>query len=446
MASVFLGINKSNPKEQVIWDTSSVVNGHWIIVGGTGAGKTYQIGNICRQMQKQGMRIHIFDPHGDIETDPRYTSYTEFSEISPYGINPLIINPSPMYGGVRKRINAFIQTVNKYSSKLDDRQEAGLRYMLTELYARHGFDYANPDTWASGELDASAFKKMPTIDDLHDLIYHKLRGFFLGHMSKVSDLFDRMNDRLLSYRRLQRYKGEDHRERARDNDALIEQERQKLNEMKEELKDTFNRCIETVQDDEIDQYIRYGSRDLLKSLYDKIENIRNLGIFKPTTPPFEKEKPLWRYDMSSLRVEEQGYLVELTLEQIFADAIQRGFVNEVDTLVFIDEAQRFLSVDDKDSTVSIIYREARKFGVGLALATQNCAAFPQDVVINAGTKVVLGVDEAYQDIMARVLGIERVRFIQPRKNALIQIKAKNTLSGNRFIDTLLGGKAARHED
>lgn len=437
MAKVFFGINKANPKESVEWNTSSVVNGHWVIVGGSGSGKTHQIRAICGQLQTQDMRVYIFDPHGDIDTDPHYTSTVEFSEASPYGINPLVINPSPVYGGVRKRINTFIRTINRYSGKLSNREEAAMRYALRELYDLHGFDYSNPSTWQCGPR-----KKIPTLEDLHKFVYHKLRGFIVGHMYNL-DIFERFNKGILDLRRLQRYKDPEEREQERDQNHT-ESEQESPDGIREELRNTFNDYTESLQEDELEQYVKYESKDVLKSLLDRIENLKNLGIFKPVPPPFDPSRPIWRYNMRSLYVEEQGYLVELTLEQIFSDAVQRGLRDEVDTLVFIDEAQRFLSSEDQDHIVSVIFREMRKFGGGLALATQNCSVFPTDIVINSGVKMILGVDEAYQDILAKTLGMERIRFIQPRKNASTQIKTRNSSAASRFVDTLL--ESVGHKD
>jgi len=390
MGVVYFGIDKANPRESVRWVSNEVVNGHWIIVGGSGAGKTHQIRNICDQLKASGMRrIYIFDPHGDIETDPQYTSVVEFSETSPYGINPLIVNPSPVYGGVRKRINNFVKMIQRYSSHLDDSSSFALRAVLKELYAQWGFDYRDPATWAD--------RQPPTLDDLSKFLYSKLYEFNFGGIRQGLD-------------RLQRAEDRDVERSYKDSGSVVHQR------------------------------ILYGSGDVLKSLYDRIENIKDLGVFKSLEPPFDPGKPIWRYDMSRLLAEEQGYLVELTLEEIFRETVARGFKqNEVDTLIFIDEAQRFISQDDQDHIVSVIFREIRKFGGGLALATQNCSVFPTDIVINSGTKIILGVDESYQDLLARTLGVERIRFIQPRKNALIQIKKNtDTMVGGRYIDTLLG--------
>ncbi|MDA8103765.1 MAG: DUF87 domain-containing protein [Nitrospiraceae bacterium] len=425
MSKVYIGINKSNPRETVEWNTEELVNGHWIIVGGTGSGKTHRIVDITRQLQTQNMRIHVFDAHGDIRTDPEFTSRVEFSEISPYGINPLSINPSPIYGGVRKRINSLIRLINKYSDKFEDRQEAVMRYALNDLYSLHGFDSKNPETWA---LDST---KMPTLEDLRRFIYEKIKGFMLGHMCEISDTFERLNRGLLDIRRLHRY----------DVPWKIEmrageRHEQMIGSLREELKAVFGRLVDTVEADDFEQFIHYDGKEVLKALYDRIEKMRAMGVFKTVPPPFDPDKPIWLYAMDSLCVEEQGYLVELTIEELFSGAVQRGFRSEVDTLVFIDEAQRFISSDDRDHIISVIFREIRKFGGGLVLATQNCETFPTDVIVNSGTKMILGVDEGYHDILSKKLGVERIRFIQPRKNALVQINTKTTSLGSRFVDTL----------
>jgi len=415
-----IGRNRSNPKEEIVWDSNDVINGHWIIVGGSGTGKTYQIKNIISQVKQQGVsRIHIFDPHGDISTSPDYTSSVRFSESAPYGINPLTVNPDPYYGGVRRRINSFIGMINRYSAKLDYRQEAALRYLLQELYSTFGFENDKPDTWAC--------KTTPTLIDLINLVSHNLKSFFVGHMHAISTQIDYLSGQLLHLRRLNQQMPPNN-----ENDKNI-------TALKDNLKTMFAHYIDNLTTgDEIDRYIKYDSQDTLKAIYDRMENLRALGIFKTHQPPFNPAQPIWHYDMRNLYVEEQGYLVELTLEQIFIKATQEGFKDEIDTLVFVDEAQRFISPDTPDHIIAVISREARKFGIGLVLATQNCSNFSEDIIINSGSKMILGVDEAYLHPLSKSLGIEpnRIRFTHPRKSALVQFKSKKASSDGRFIEVL----------
>lgn len=55
------------------------------------------------------------------------------------------------------------------------------------------------------------------------------------------------------------------------------------------------------------------------------------------------------------------------------------------------------------------------------------------------TKVILGVDEMYHESLSRKLGIKAVRlkYIKPKKTALIQIKGMDERASSGFFDVIL---------
>jgi hypothetical protein len=136
--------------QNVIMDTASLINGHLQISGISGTGKTHQlrflIGAMVESAAKMGqpLRIHVIDPHGDIEAP--YASMVMFSEATRYGYNPLEINPDPDYGGVRRTIQKFIASISKQKG-LGVKQEAVIRYLLQDLYDERGFKADDPATW-----------------------------------------------------------------------------------------------------------------------------------------------------------------------------------------------------------------------------------------------------------------------------------------------------------
>jgi len=139
----------------VSWSSEHAVNGHCLMVGMSGAGKTYNLRKMIRQMLETGngaTRFHVFDVHGDIDVPG--SSSVLFSEQTDYGMNPLRINPDPHFGGVRKRIQGFINTMNKVMRQLGTKQEAVLRNILYDVYWRHGFRQDDPSTWVIDEGDA----------------------------------------------------------------------------------------------------------------------------------------------------------------------------------------------------------------------------------------------------------------------------------------------------
>src|SRR4051812_3545614 len=99
-----LGITtKSTP---VVWDTSKLINGHVLILGASGVGKSHTIRKMIRRalasaaQSRQSIRCHVFDVHGDLDIPA--ASEVQFSESVANGLNPLRVNPDPHFGGVRK--------------------------------------------------------------------------------------------------------------------------------------------------------------------------------------------------------------------------------------------------------------------------------------------------------------------------------------------------------
>ncbi len=97
MKTVF-GIDSAFAKKgetvPVIWDSKKVINAHMLLVGKSGTGKTFTLKKIIDQLKTQSLnniRIRIIDVHGDIDIEG--SSSVKFSESSPYGFNPLAINP-----------------------------------------------------------------------------------------------------------------------------------------------------------------------------------------------------------------------------------------------------------------------------------------------------------------------------------------------------------------
>ena len=93
-------------------DFDALVNAHMLIMGKTGMGKTTFLRRAIQQMVRTTPtpRIHIMDVHGDIELTG--ASSVRFSESTEYGLNPFVVSADPHFGGVRKRVQDFIATIN----------------------------------------------------------------------------------------------------------------------------------------------------------------------------------------------------------------------------------------------------------------------------------------------------------------------------------------------
>ena len=82
------------------------------------------------------------------------------------------------------------------------------------------------------------------------------------------------------------------------------------------------------------------------------------------------------------------------LEELFAEAVQRGEQKTIRDVIFLDEAHIFFD-DNPDNIINTIAKEARKFGVALICISQSPTHFSEDFIAAVSTKVILGIDELY---------------------------------------------------
>lgn len=428
---LLLGSVKSqNPaarSDGVWWDDRLAINGHMLIAGASGTGKTHRIRSIVSALQSQNpdLRVHVLDQHGDIKIQGE--SRVVFSETSPYGLNPLRVSPDRDFGGVRKRVRAFVAALKRTSAALGAKQEACIINLLSDLYGSNGFFADDPRTWSLA-YDARANKRYPrrhpTILDLKRFADYKLRGMLTGSGSKAMAVLDRLNKKTSALERA-----------GRRADAGEEVELAGLRSECVELYQSYVESIETGR--ELDDAIRYSSKDVLASVCERITTLESSGIFKNQPPPFDEASRVWAYDVRSLSRDEAILFADTFLEDLFMAEKAKGESKAVRTLVVIDEAHLLVS-EEPGHVLTRLFLEARKLGVACLLASQGFAHFPQDILTNAGMKCVLGISEEIQAATARALCVEprRLGDIIPRKTALVQVKNAGELS-NRYLDVVL---------
>ena len=430
----------SGRKEPVVFDTQKLVNAHTMIIGKSGVGKTHTLKKMLSQMTEQAhLRIHVMDVHGDI--DIAGASSVRFSEATPYGFNPLMINPDPDFGGVRKRIQSFIATLNRTSMKLGPKQEAALRNLLVDLYAANGFYENDANSWKINDGVKRQYpKKMPTMEDAVKFARAKLKMMFLGTSSESVQALEAL------YRKQGQYYRAAKKLRATESaspDATkLEIMKKELSAMAEDSTTLFREHLDAVATGhELDDLLKYDSKDVMKSVVDRLENLHSSGIFRSQRPPFDNSASIWRYDIKALSPPEKKMFVSFLLEAIFYHATQRGVKSDVVELVVLDEAHLFLT-DDEDNPINIIAKEARKFGLGLFCASQSPLHFSDDFLSNVSTKIILGIDQMFWDGSARKLkvDIKALEWIVSQKKILIQLNNRGE-SRNEFIYTALNADA-----
>ncbi len=121
------------------------------------------------------------------------------------------------------------------------------------------------------------------------------------------------------------------------------------------------------------------------------------------------------YDLGSVAGDVKNLYASLILARLVARMEVRGVNQGLKTLVVVDEAWRLLR--NSGAVLRRLFKEARSYGVGVVLATQNPEDLPPEIIDNAGTVVAFGspADE-YVSKIARLVSLreeehDRVRWL-----------------------------------
>lgn len=417
----------------VNWDYNSLVNAHALIMGKTGMGKTTFLCQVIQQMMSitSTPRIHIMDVHGDIMVQG--ASSVRFSESTEYGLNPFVVSSDPHFGGVRKRVQDFIATING-CRPIGAKQEAVMRHLITDLYAANGFFADNHKSWLLEDGYQRKFpKRYPTMDDACRFSFGKLKQLIIGSDTKSGKALEELNkvtSKIYRISKQQSLPGA-----AMDEELLAKA----MNHRTEALK-CFTEYVENLETGkELEDFVKYESKDVLKSTVERFENLKASGIFKNKLPPFDINSPVWRYDITALREDEKRMFVEFRLQEIFSAAMEKGPLRDGEgilrDIMIIDEGHLFFR-DDQNNILNTISKEGRKFGLGLVCASQSPTHFSEDFFSNVATKIVLGVDQMYWDNLVRKMKIESkyLQYIKPFQVIGVQMNNKGEMR-SRFTMT-----------
>lgn len=471
---------KRGARVPVVSDMAQTVNGHMLIVGMTGAGKTFTLRRLIREMtatsdRSDPPRFYVYDVHGDIEIEG--ASSVMYSEQTPYGLNPLRINPDVHFGGVRKRVQGFIATMNSVMRQLGTKQEAVLRNVLIDVYERHGFRQDDPRTWAVNDDDAhlvgngadgrfyidvpiaekdeakslgarwdatakcwyvdtwdyegpitrwapkTLSRTHPSIQDVLRMARYIMQRSFLGSGQEAVTALGAVNRASAAYQR-KLFEALRQGERAFRDEKLqgeIEKAKQKAIDAYED----YVSAIATGR--EIDDVMRYDSTDVLKSVVDRLENLDAIGIFKALPAPHDPQALVFKEDIRALGKDERKLFVLFSLQELFWKAVQQGEQKTIKHVVLLDEAHLFFD-DDPDNILNTIAKEARKFGIALVCISQSPTHFSEDFIAAVSTKVILGIDELYWKGSVTKMRVEEqaLAWVKLRKSMLVQVKTQGT--------------------
>jgi ABC-type dipeptide/oligopeptide/nickel transport system ATPase component len=91
------------------------------------------------------------------------------------------------------------------------------------------------------------------------------------------------------------------------------------------------------------------------------------------------------------------------LEKVYAAMMMQGMSKKLKLIVSVDEAHKLCN----DPKITDLAKEARKYGLGLVLSSQETRDFHPSIFANAGTQIVLALEDADATVMSKVYATEK---------------------------------------
>lgn len=428
-------------RQQVIINTAELINSHLLITGMSGTGKSHQAKRLINSAIDQGIQVDIIDVHNEL--NQHGTSSAIYSEATRLGYNLLSLNANPHSGGIRRRINEIIGMINATSRQLGSKQETALRHLLNDIYWLNGCYDNNPNSWQKDEItedirsqlldshDYQALKQYyPTIDDLISYADRKIKALYLGTNIKSVSALERVN--YLTHKLNRSISS--HQKATPDN---VEKTQKALESAKHKVKEAFETYLENIESGrELSDIMKYNSKEVLQSVLERINNLNSSGIFRPNPPLFEHNYGRC-HQIKHLSDDEQKMFVYMRLEAIFRKCRDTGVKPDLEQVVFLDEAHKFIT-DDSSNIINVIAKEGRKFGLGLWCASQSPTHFSEDFLTNCGTTILLGIHSSYWDMACRKLQIDKniLKYIRPKQAAAMKLQ-RNGAMESKFLNTII---------
>ncbi|HZD42813.1 MAG TPA: ATP-binding protein [Methanomicrobiales archaeon] len=153
--SVFLGMSGSG--EKIFWSPGRLQNGHFLIIGGTGAGKTETIRCIASELDRANYPVLMIDFHGDMDVAGQDVKTYPIREDTGYYFNPLELDPAFPEITPLRATSDFVDAISINFPTLGIQQREQLKRFIRQAYARAGVT-SEPVTW-NRELDFSLMEE-----------------------------------------------------------------------------------------------------------------------------------------------------------------------------------------------------------------------------------------------------------------------------------------------
>lgn len=407
-----LGHNFFIPSKELVWDYRKEQNPHAMIIGKSGSGKTYLLRNILKNFtlkEKGKINVFVIDFHGDLEIEDSQTIEYNKNDINSAGIGIFEFDYFSKAGGIYNRVDELVKIFeNSFFPQMSPLRKALLKKLLLDVYYKKGYDPDNPATWKD-------FSKLPTLDDLGEFI-----NTIVSILKEMKETKQKANysASLVELRNLLLYK-EDYSE-----DELKTKANESFERYKKELFSEKQPIEKELGIKDFNFYLKKNVLNSLENLEIYINAMMNSKIFSKNNPILQKDKNVFRFNLKYLEDETMLFIANLIIQRVFTKLrmkyeYKKGTNTDINTYIVIDESKLILPNREKNNDLHFVNRivsEARKYGLGIILASQRIAHYSQEMISNISTKIVLNTDESEQPIVKKKLGIKDSKIFEQIKS------------------------------
>ena len=198
--------------------------------------------------------------------------------------------------------------------------------------------------------------------------------------------------------------------------------------------DTWNNPPPTLE--MLDAVLRHFAAERggqVRNLLVRLQPLFKSGIFNQNAQTFEFQKLFERTTVLLMTSGIKDLMVAASrfmLEKIYAAMLTAGVSKKVRVVVVVDEAHKLCG----DETITSLIKEARKYGLGLILSSQETRDFHPSVFLNTGTLISLALEDADATVMAKHMGLtEKVDQKQAKDMILNQGSGQALVRSQHFL-------------
>lgn len=171
----------------------------------------------------------------------------------------------------------------------------------------------------------------------------------------------------------------------------------------------------------------------VKNLQVRLQPLFKSGIFRKHKADFEFDELFKRTTVLLLTAGIKDLMLAASrfiLEKVHSAMLMAGVSKKLRVMAVVDEAHKLCG----DETVTALIKEARKYGMGIILSSQETRDFHPSVFANTGTLVGLALEEEDANVMSKYMGLtDKTERTQAKEMLLYQANGQALIRSQHFL-------------